>query len=121
VKLRYLDEWTKRRRKLASAYADALSDTGLLLPFVPPWADPAWHLYVVRHPDRMRIQTRLAEAGISTMIHYPTACHRQGAYAEMAHLQMPEAEQLAGTVLSLPMGPHCPLTVPAQVAEALRG
>ncbi len=120
VKLRYLDEWTERRRRLASAYADALADSGLLLPHVPQWADPAWHLYVVRHPDRMQVQARLAEAGISTMIHYPTACHRQGAYADMAGLELPEAEKLAATVLSLPMGPHCPATVPALIARTLR-
>jgi dTDP-4-amino-4,6-dideoxygalactose transaminase len=120
VKLRHLDAWTERRRKLALAYADALGESGLILPHVPQWADPVWHLYVVRHPDRRWLQSRLAEAGIATMIHYPTACHRQRAYAEMAHLHLPIADELARTVLSLPMGPHCPSSVPEQVAEALR-
>jgi dTDP-4-amino-4,6-dideoxygalactose transaminase len=120
VKLRHLDDWTERRKSLASAYSEALHGTDLTLPHVPPWADPVWHLYVVRHPDRAWLQTRLAEAGISTMIHYPAACHRQGAYADMAHLNLPQAEELARSVLSLPMGPHCPPTVPARVAEALR-
>jgi dTDP-4-amino-4,6-dideoxygalactose transaminase len=120
VKLHHLEEWTERRRRLALAYADALWDSGLILPHVPKWADPAWHLYVVRHPDRAWLQARLGDAGIATMIHYPTACHQQGAYADMAHMQLPIAGELARTVLSLPMGPHCPATVPEQIAEALR-
>lgn len=121
VKLRHLDDWTARRRALAAAYSRALSGSDLILPQVPDWADPVWHLYVVRHPDRAGLQARLAEAGIATMIHYPTACHRQRAFADMAHLRLPLAETLAATVLSLPMGPHCPATVPDTVAKALRG
>lgn len=120
VKLRHLDEWTQRRRSLAAAYSDALRDSNLLLPYVPEWADPSWHLYVVRHPDRVWLQARLSDAGIATMIHYPTACHRQGAFAGMAYQQLPLAEELARTVLSLPMGPHCPMTVPTQVLQALQ-
>jgi dTDP-4-amino-4,6-dideoxygalactose transaminase len=121
VKLRHLDSWTARRRRLAAAYAAALGDSDLILPQVPDWADPVWHLYVVRHTDRTWLQSRLAQAGIATMIHYPIACHRQGAYADMAHLDLPITEDLARTVLSLPMGPHCPETVAERVAQALGG
>ena len=71
VKLTVLDEWTERRRAVASAYTEGLAESSLILPHVPDWAEPAWHLYVVRTPDRDRLQGRLSEAGIGTLIHYP--------------------------------------------------
>ena len=93
VKLRVLDEWTERRRAVASAYTVGLAESGLILPHVPDWAEPAWHLYVVRTPDRDRLQGRLSEAGIGTLIHYPIPPHMQKAYADMEI--MPEALPLA--------------------------
>ena len=49
VKLKKLDEWNERRRVLAARYDDQLSGVpGLGLPRAPQWAEPVWHLYVVR-------------------------------------------------------------------------
>lgn len=108
VKLPHLDAWTDRRRALAAAYQAGLADAGLILPHVPDWADPAWHLYVVRAPDRDALQARLTAAGVGTLIHYPIPPHCQAAYAELglAPEALPLARQLAGEVLSLPIGPH---------------
>lgn len=108
VKLEMLDDWTARRRAVAAAYAAGLEDSGLILPHVPDWAEPVWHLYVVRTPDRDAVQTRLTAGGIGTLIHYPIPPHMQAAYAGMglAPDAFPLARRLAGEVLSLPMGPH---------------
>lgn len=108
VKLKHLEEWTGRRRAIASAYADGLAGSGLVLPHVPNWAESAWHLYVVRTPDRDGLQQRLSDAGVGTLIHYPIPPHRQGAYADMGLYpgSLPIAERLAVEVLSLPIGPH---------------
>lgn len=108
VKLKALDEWTERRRTIATAYTNALAKTELILPHVPDWADPAWHLYVVRSTDRDGMQERLNEAGIGTLIHYPIPPHMQEAYGDMglAPNALPLARQLADEVLSLPIGPH---------------
>ncbi len=109
VKLAKLDEWNARRRTLAEGYLTKLKDTaGLSLPFVPDWAEPAWHLFVVRHPKRDDLQTRLTEAGIGTLIHYPVPPHLSGAYADEGYIKgaFPLAEDFASTVLSLPIGPH---------------
>lgn len=121
VKLAALDDWNERRRRTASAYLDALSDTpGLALPWVPDWAEPVWHLFVVRHARRAALQERLAAADVATLIHYPVAPHRSGAYAEASWPagSLPLAEQLAGTVLSLPMGPQLSPDQVTQVVEA---
>ena len=108
VKLGVLDEWTERRRAMATAYTRGLAESGLILPHVPEWADPAWHLYVVRTSDRNTLQDRMIEAGIGTLIHYPIPPHMQQAYAglRIAPDALPLAHTLASEVLSLPMGPH---------------
>jgi dTDP-4-amino-4,6-dideoxygalactose transaminase len=122
AKLPHLDAWTDRRRAIAAAYAEGLRDSGLILPHVPKWADPAWHLYVVRSSDRDGLQKRLAEAGVGTLIHYPIPPHIQEAYADLgiAPVALPLARQLAGEVLSLPMGPQLPLADASRVIEAVR-
>lgn len=122
VKLRRLDEWNVRRRHIAGRYLQALAGTGLGLPSVPEWAEPVWHLFVVRHPRRDEIQRLLADAGIGTLIHYPIPPHRQSAYADHPHASrgFPVAEQLASEVLSLPIGPHLGDEAVDAVIEALR-
>jgi dTDP-4-amino-4,6-dideoxygalactose transaminase len=108
VKLRWLEEWNERRRRIAARYLTELAATRLILPVVPAWADPAWHVFVVRHPDRDGLQRRLAEAGIGTLIHYPIPPHRQDAYRELnlPERAFPIAEAIHREVLSLPIGPH---------------
>jgi dTDP-4-amino-4,6-dideoxygalactose transaminase len=112
VKLRVLDAWNARRERIAARYAAALRDTPLVLPSVPAWAKSAWHLYVVRVPGgaaaRDRVQRRLADAGVGTIIHYPIPPHRQQAYAELGIPAdaFPLARAIADEVLSLPIGPH---------------
>lgn len=108
AKLPHLDVWTERRRAVARRYGEYLAESGLTLPSVPDWAEPAWHLYVVRSEDREALQSRLAEAGVGTLIHYPIPPHMQAAYADLglAPDALPLARRLASQVLSLPMGPH---------------
>lgn len=107
VKLKNLDAATSRRQSIANRYSEAFSAAGLCVPVVPIWAEPVWHLYVLRHPDRTAFQKRLAEAGVGTVIHYPIPPHLQKAYADAGYGlgSFPLAEQLANEVLSLPMCP----------------
>lgn len=108
VKLRVLDEWNARRRGIAQRYLAGLAGSGLVLPQVPDWADPVWHLFVVRHPERDALVKRLNEAGVGTLIHYPVPPHLQGAYAERGFGvgAYPIAERVSDEVVSLPIGPH---------------
>lgn len=122
AKLPHLDAWTAHRRAIAAAYAEGLQDSGLILPHVPDWADPAWHLYVVRSPDRDGLQRRLTAAGIGTLIHYPIPPHMQAAYADLglSPETLPLARKLAAEVLSLPMGPQLALEDVGRVVAAVR-
>ncbi|EJL72832.1 DegT/DnrJ/EryC1/StrS family aminotransferase [Variovorax sp. Varisp85] len=122
VKLAYLDEWNARRKLVAAQYLQGLVDSGLELPYVPDWADPVWHLFVIRHAKRNALHKRLADMGVGTLIHYPIPPHRQEAYAGLRwHIgAFPLANQMADEVLSLPMGPHVSADQRQQVIVALR-
>ena len=108
VKLAVLDDWNARRAAIACRYLEAFAGTDLILPKVAAPADPVWHLFVVRHPDRDGFAARLAERGVATLVHYPIAPHAQAAYADMGltDADLPLAAQLAQEVISLPIGPH---------------
>jgi dTDP-3-amino-3,4,6-trideoxy-alpha-D-glucose transaminase len=123
VKLTRLDRWNERRRRVAARYDDKLAGIpGLGLPRAPQWAEPVWHLYVVRTPRRAGLMRALEQAGIGALIHYPIPPHLQAAYADLGLPKgaFPLAEQLADRVLSLPMGPHVTSEQVDEVAAAVR-
>lgn len=122
VKLQYLDKWNARRVKLAAEYLHQLTECSLILPYVPTWAEPVWHLFVVCHAKRDVLQKWLGAAGIGTMVHYPVPPHLQAAYWNLKFVQgdFPVSEQLARTVLSLPMGPHADTVEGAEVIKRLK-
>lgn len=123
VKLRVLDEWNDRRRKLAEVYLKQLAGCpGLTLPHVPSWAEPVWHLFVVRHNDRQALQHHLTEIGIGTLIHYPVPPHLSDAYRKGGYFRMdlPWSNQLADSVLSLPIGPQLTLDQQDAVIRSVR-
>ena len=122
VKLAHLDAWNARRAEVAHAYLHGMAGSDLVLPHVPAWAEPAWHLFVVRHPRRDALQLQLAEAGVGSLIHYPIPPHQQAAYAGagLASDAFPIASRMADEVLSLPMGPHLAAANATRVIDAVR-
>lgn len=108
VKLRHLDDWNERRKQVAQFYLQALEGVAdLVLPHVPDWADPVWHLFVVRHKERDRLQQHLKSSAIDALIHYPCPPHLQTAYSELGYTPgaFPRTERIAEEVLSLPIFP----------------
>jgi len=122
VKLKHLDAWNARRQRIAAIYTEGLASTGLVLPHVPDWATPAWHLYVVLSEQRDELQRRLQAKGVGTLIHYPIPPHLQGAYASMgmSRGELPIAERLAAQTLSLPIGPQLTEDDAYRVVEAIK-
>ena len=108
VKLRHLDEWTNRRRRIAQRYDEALDGIGLQLPREMEYARHVYHLYTVRARERDGLQKLLAADGIATGVHYPIPIHLQPAWADLGYAAgaFPEAERAAGDVLSLPLYPE---------------
>lgn len=122
VKLLRLDEWNERRKRIAEFYCETLKGAAdVVLPYVPDWADPVWHVLVVRHVERDGLQRHLAEAGVATLIHYPRPPNLQAAYSELDYAPgaFPRAEKMALQVLSLPIGPHLTEPQAQQVAANL--
>jgi dTDP-4-amino-4,6-dideoxygalactose transaminase len=118
AKLQRLAADNARRRAIAARYLEGLDGAAVRLPAVAEGAEPVWHLFVVRHRRRDALAEELARQGIETLIHYPVAPHRSGAYRDLPvdHEQVRVAERLADEVLSLPMGPHL---TDAQVDEVV--
>jgi dTDP-4-amino-4,6-dideoxygalactose transaminase len=124
VMLKHLDEWNNRRAELAQLYHEYLEMIpGLVLPYVPEWAQPAWHLFIILHERRDLIQAKLDDAGIGTLIHYPVPPHLSDAYKDHGWKRgdYPISEKIADSALSLPLNPHIDSMNVSQVAEALRG
>lgn len=120
VKLKHLDEWNARRKVIADGYIRALSEiSSVVLPAVPDWAEPVWHLFVIRHQLRNELQRFLVESNVETLIHYPVPPHLSEAYSEKASGNFPISETIAGSVLSIPIGAHCSAEQQAVVIKLL--
>jgi len=122
VKLAHLDAWNERRRRIANRYLAELAGLDLVLPSVPGWAEPAWHVFVVRSRDREQVLNRLRAHGIGTVVHYPTPPHHQAAYADLdlKNGRFPISEAIHREVLSLPIGPHLADDDVSAIIEAVR-
>jgi dTDP-4-amino-4,6-dideoxygalactose transaminase len=121
-KLPLLDRDNRRRAEIATRYHSGLVGTSLQLPAVPAWADPVWHLYVVRTMARDYWQRELEARGVGTLIHYPIPPHRQTALRgdRISSQSFPVTDRLAREVLSLPMGPHLTDLQVEEVIDACR-
>lgn len=121
VRLHHLEDWNLRRRSIADLYRKRLTDLErVTLPEILPDVTSAWHLFVIRHPQRDELQRFLAERGIQSLIHYPVPPHRQRAYAQMTEtLSLPIADQLASEVLSLPIGPQLSVSDAERVIDEI--
>jgi dTDP-4-amino-4,6-dideoxygalactose transaminase len=122
VKLRHLDAWNALRRQAADKYTRLLGDTGLELPAVDVQAEHAYHLYVVRHPERDAIRRALAEHGIDARVHYPRPVHLVPAFQRhrLRSWALPETEALAAECLSLPLFPGITEAELDRVAAVIR-
>ena len=122
VKLRRLDEWNERRRRHAAAYDAALADAAVRRPASAEWAEHVWHLYVIRTERRDDVRAALAEAGISTGIHYPLPLHLEPVLRDLGYEEgaFPVAEAWARDALSLPMFAELEAAEIQRVAEAVR-
>lgn len=123
IKLKRLDQWNLQRKELAAIYQEGLKNiASLTLPSVPEFADPVWHVYVVRTLQRDVLQEYLQAAGIDTVIHYPIPPHRQGAYAELNLPigSLPVSEKIHAEIISLPLDPYLSMEDAHHVVAAVR-
>lgn len=106
VKLKYLDEWNDKRKKIAELYNNLLK--AVIKPKEMDYANHVYHLYVIRSQKRDQLQMYLQEKRIVTLIHYPVPIHLQPAYRELGlkESSLPVTEKYSNEILSLPIFPE---------------
>lgn len=112
VKLKYIDKENQHRRELANLYLKTINNPSILLPIPVNSSlltneneEHVWHLFVIRHKNRIALQEYLINNGVQTLIHYPIPPHKQEAYKSLNDLDLPLTMIIHEEVLSLPIGP----------------
>ena len=108
VKLKHLDEWNEKRRRIAKYYNEFLEGTEIICPKEAPFAKHVYHLYVIRSRKRDKMQQYLETKGVSTLIHYPIPIHLQKAYSELGLPEgsLPVTEKICQEILTIPIFPE---------------
>ncbi len=112
IKLSRLDKDNLRRQEIAQYYCEHINHPQITMPTSKDFLcgsseklSHVWHLFVVRHPQRDKLQQYLRDNGIQTLIHYPIPPHKQNAYRNWGTYSYPLTEQIHNEVLSLPISP----------------
>ena len=127
AKLPALDRMNEERRRIAGEYLQGMNNPDIILPYVPDYAVPVWHIFAIRTERRDELAEYLKERGIGTVMHYPIPIHMQECYSEKVRAaaghsdaecpgcenlhgnlpyeqgDLPLAEEISRTELSLPM------------------
>lgn len=103
TKLPLLDRMNEERRRIADLYLQNIRNNAIVLPYVPEYAEPVWHVFGIRCQKRDSLEAFLNQNGIGTNKHYPIPIHRQKCYKEFEGLHLPVADEISATELSLPM------------------
>ena len=125
VKLKYIEDWTGKRRKAASVYYDrlrAFNPEVLIPPYVPEYIKHVYHLFVIKVQKREELIKYLSEKEIQTGLHYPAPLHLQRAYDYLEYKKgdFPVAEKCCREILSLPMYPEISEEQIGFVCDALK-
>jgi dTDP-4-amino-4,6-dideoxygalactose transaminase len=121
VLLPYLDEWAAGRRAAERHYAEAGLGELVALPVPVDGAEPAWHLYVIRHELADELGAALKRVGIGQKAYYRVPVHRQPAMLEVGEdARLPVTDEVARTHLAIPMSPVLDRLDAIQVVSAIR-
>ena len=105
AKLPHLNRMNEERRRIAQKYIDGIKNEEVILPYIPEYANPVWHIFGIRCKRRDELEKFLNDAGIGTNKHYPIPMHLQECYKDLGFKEgdFPIAEEISATELSLPM------------------
>ena len=119
IKLRYLDKWNQKRRRIADYYLKNIDINYVILPQKMRNVEHVYHLFVIRVGDRDSLLNFLGDKGIGATIHYPVPVHQQPAYdgfgGDLSH-----TERVAKEILSLPMYPELTKDEIHNIIDAVR-
>jgi len=105
AKLCLLDKVNENRRSIADKYLAGIENPNVILPYVPDYTIPVWHIFAIRCERRAELEMFLRESGIGTNKHYPIPMHLQECYKDIGYKKgdLPIAEKISETELSIPM------------------
>lgn len=105
AKLSHLNKMNEERRRIAQKYIDGIKNEEVILPYIPEYANPVWHIFGIRCKRRDELEKFLNDAGIGTNKHYPIPMHLQDCYKDLGFKEgdFPIAEEISATELSIPM------------------
>ena len=108
IKLKHLDEWNKKREKIARTYNDEFNEIPVILPDISKDVISNWYVYPIRVSERDNFIKYLTNHSISSIIHYPIPPHLQPAYFDLGHAvgSFPITESISEEVVSLPIDPY---------------
>lgn len=123
VKLKYIDDWTDKRRQAARAYDKLLSGISqVTTPKVHDSNKHVFHLYVIKAERRDELRVFLYEKGIKTVLNYPTALPFLEAYEYLGykHSDFPIAKDNQEHILSLPLYPEISEEARKHVSDSIK-
>ena len=105
VKLPHLESMNVERRHIADRYLREIKNRKVILPQVPDYAVPVWHIFGIRCKEGDELEKWLNDRGIGTNKHYPIPMHLQECYRDLGFLEgdFSVAEEISKTELSIPM------------------
>lgn len=105
AKLPHLERMNEERRRIAGMYTEGIQNAKVIVPYIPEYAVPVWHIYGIRCRERDALERHLNEKGIGTNKHYPIPMHLQECYRDLNIPQgtFPIAEEISATELSIPI------------------
>jgi len=108
VKMKYLENWTERRRAFAERYYDGLSDLPMIVPQDKSYEKAVYHTFIIQTEERDELKEHLARKGVDTKVHYPIPIHFQVAAKGLGYKKgdFPITEKQAETILSIPIYPE---------------
>jgi len=118
IKIDYIDEENKKRRKVAEMYCEHICHPEIVLP-QNNGLSHVWHLFVIRTKNREKFQNYLLNNGIQTLIHYPIPPHKQVAFSNWNKFKFPITEKIQKEIVSLPISSVISKSEIAKIIEAV--
>ncbi len=108
VSLKYLPQWTARRREIGQRYLKEITNPLLTMQAHPKNTEPVFHLFVITVENPEDFLAYMEKKGIECNRHYPVPCHLQKAYKNLGYQpgDCPNAEYLASHCVTLPLFPE---------------
>ena len=108
TKIKYLNEWIKKRRKNANIYHKKLKKLPLILPEVNRYEFHTYHLFVIRTKYRNELMDFLKRRGIETKIHYPIPINKMRSFKQSKfHVKnLINTNNFAKEILSIPINQY---------------